>query len=166
MDDTIKGRAGGNMKKTIRLANEQDFNFIYDAVREDLNEQGVLHRFKYSQEEFREVIFGRLSVAKFLILSIDGQSIGFANYNIDHRNFTANYLSTLYLNDLYVVPSHRKIGGGTLLFNTLKDIAKREHCGCIEWLVLAKNKPSLDFYQKSLKGKIISDQLHYMRLEL
>jgi GNAT superfamily N-acetyltransferase len=154
------------MHKTVRFATIQDFDFIYDSMREDLDEQGVLHRFKYSKEEFKNAIFGEKPLATFLILLIDEQPAGFANYSIDHRNFTANSLANLYVNDLFVKKPYRRKRGAALLVDKLKEIANKAHCGRIEGLVLAENIEALDFYEKFLKCKIISDGLHYMRLEL
>ena len=154
------------MQKKVRLAMPTDFDFIYDALREDLDEQEVLHRFKYSKEHFKNAIFGEKPLATFLILHMDSKPAGFANYSIDYRNFTANSLANLYLNDIYVKKSYRRMGGATLLVDKLKKIAKQKNCGRIEWIVLAENTEALEFYEKSLNGKIISNNLHYMRLEL
>ena len=153
------------MQKKVRFATVEDFNFIYDALREDLEEQGVLHRFKYSQVDFKNAIFGEKPLAIFLILLIDDQPAGFSNYSIDHRNFTVHDSPNLYMNDLFVKKPYRRMGGATLLVNKLKEIAKQEHCGRIEFLVLAENMEALKFYH-ALKSKIISDKLHYMRFEL
>lgn len=154
------------MQKKVRFATIEDFNFIYDTLHEDLEEQGVLHRFKYSKDGFKNAIFGEKRLATFLILLMDGQPAGFANYSIDHRNFTANSLANLYVNDLFVKKPYRRMRGATLLADKLKEIAKQEHCGRIEGVVLAENTEALEFYEKFLKSKIISDRLHYMRLEL
>ena len=56
------------MQKEVRFATIEDFDLIYDALREDLEEQGVLHRFKYSKLEFKDLIFGKKPRATFLIL--------------------------------------------------------------------------------------------------
>jgi ribosomal protein S18 acetylase RimI-like enzyme len=154
------------MKNEVRTATIHDFDFIYDSLREDLDEQGVLHRFKYSKEEFKNAIFSTKPLATFLILLIDNQFAGFANFSIDHRNFTVNSLPNLYINDLFVKKPYRRMRGATLLTDKLKEIAKQEQCGRIEFFVLAENTEALEFYAKSLKSKIISDRLHYMRLEL
>ncbi|USQ15560.1 GNAT family N-acetyltransferase (plasmid) [Legionella lytica] len=154
------------MHKEVRIATIHDYNFIYDSLREDLDEQGVLHRFKYSKDDFKKIIFGEKPLAIFLILLMDNHPAGFANFSIDHRNFTANTLPNLYINDLFVKKPYRRMGGATLLTDKIKEIAKQEHCGRIEFFVLAENTEALEFYAKSLKSKIISDRLHYMRLEL
>ena len=154
------------MQKEVRFASVEDFDLIYDALREDLEEQGVLHRFKYSKLEFKDLIFGKKPRATFLIVWIDGQFVGFANYSIDYRNCTANLLANLYINDLFVKKPYRRMRGAALLLEKLKEIARQEGCGRIEFIVLAENTGALEFYEKFLKSKIISDTLHYMRLEL
>ncbi|STX88313.1 GNAT family N-acetyltransferase [Legionella feeleii] len=154
------------MQKTVRAATIEDFDFIYDSLREDLDEQGVLHRFKYTKDDFKDAVFGKSPKANFLILFIDGEPAGIANYSIDHRNFTANSLANLYVNDLFVKKPYRRMRGAAVLMEKIKQIAKEEGCGRIEGVVLSENTDALGFYENFLKAKIISDSLHYMRLEL
>lgn len=154
------------MQKEVRFATIEDLDFIYDSVCEDLLEQGVLHRFKYSKKDFEKGIFGEKPLATFLILLMDGQPVGFTNYSIDYRNFTVNSLANLYMNDLFVKKPFRRMRGAALLIEKLKEIARQEQCGRIEFLVLTENTGAIEFYEKFLKCTIISDGLHYMRLEL
>ena len=154
------------MKKIVRLSTTEDLDFIYDALREDLAEQGVLHRFRYSKNEFKNAIFSNNPLGVFLTLMINNQPAGFANYSIDNRNFTVNIGANLYINDLFVKKSYRRLRGATLLMEKLQEIAKQEQCARIECFVLADNIEALIFYEKFLKLSIISDKLHYMRLEL
>lgn len=67
---------------------------------------------------------------------------------------------------IYVKEEFRRQIGAALIFEKLKQIAKDNRCGGIEWLVLADNLEAIEFYQNFLKGTLISDKLHYMRLEL
>lgn len=154
------------MQKEVRFATIKDFDFIYDSLQEDLEEQGVLHRFNYSKEAFKQAVFGTKPLGIFLILLMDGKPCGFANYAIDHRNFTANTQANLYLNDLFVKKPYRRMRGATLLINKLKEIAQQENCGRIEFLTLAENSAAQAFYEKVLPSQIINDKLHYMRFEL
>jgi GNAT superfamily N-acetyltransferase len=142
------------MQKEVRFATIKDFNFIYDSLREDLEEQGVLHRFNYSKEAFKKAIFGKEPLGTFLILVVDDKPVGFVNYAIDHRNFTANTLANLYLNDLFVKKSYRRMKGATLLINKLKEIAKQENCGRIEFFTLAENLVAQAFYDKYCQAKL------------
>lgn len=153
------------MKKEVRLAKLEDLDFIYESLQEDLIEQGVIHRFKYSKEAFKEAIFGAHPIAQFLILEIDGKQVGFANYNIDYRNYTVNHGPTLYLNDLFIKSTHRRKRCATFLFEKVKEVAKQKNCARIEGVVLQDNTEALQFYKDFLGGKILQG-LHYMRLEL
>lgn len=157
---------GDDMQQDIRFATINDFDFIYDSLREDLEEQGVLHRFNYSKQAFKKAIFGKKPLGTFLILIVDEKPIGFANYVIDNRNFTVNTHANLYLNDLFIKKSYRCMKGATLLINKLKEIAKQEGCGRIEFFILAENRVAQAFYEKVLPSQIINDKLHYMRFEL
>jgi len=155
------------MQKFVRVATVEDIDFIYSSLQEDLSEQDVLHRFSYSKEEFRKTIFCDNPLAFFLILIMNGEPAGFVNYTMDERNFTVNFPSkNLYINDLYVKKSYRRMKGATLLMEKIRDIAIKDGCGRIEGFVLADNAVSLEFYQKYMQAKIISDGLHYMRIEI
>ena len=154
------------MQKRVNTATIEDVDFIYESLTADLSEQGLLHRFKYDKNEFANIVFGTKPWAYFLILLIDGQRAGFANYSIDYRNFTVNSLANLYLNDLFVKKEYRRMGGATLLMKTLQEIAIRKNCGRIEFFVLKENKEALGFYERFKDCKIISNKLHYLRLEV
>jgi ribosomal protein S18 acetylase RimI-like enzyme len=154
------------MQIEVCFATIEYVDFIYSSLCDDLEEQGVFHRFKYSKEAFKEAVFGDNPVGNFLILLMDNQPTGFANYTIDHRNFTVNCLANLYINDLFIHKSYRRMKGATVLTNKLKEIAKQENCGRIEFFVLPENTAAQAFYQKVLPSEIISSKLHYMRFEL
>ncbi|WP_158614993.1 hypothetical protein [Legionella septentrionalis] len=48
----------------------------------------------------------------------------------------------------------------------LVEIANETGGGCIEFLIQAGNKDAFAFYDHTIKSNIISDKLHYMRLDL
>ena len=153
------------MKKEVCSGSVKDIDFIYDELKKDFDEQGILYRFKYSKDEFRDLLFGERPIANVLILLADEQPIGFAIYAIDCRNFTVLCSSTLYINDLYIIKSHRRAGAATFLFEALKDIAKQEKCGRLEGIVLKDNEGAMDFYEKFLHARVLSS-FNYMRFEL
>lgn len=153
------------MKKEVRAAEMHDIEYIFKSLQDDLQEQHVKHRFKYSEETFKNLIFGNEPIAKILILLINDEYAGFVNYSIDNRNYTTNYLRNLYMHDLYVNKNYRRMGGATLLFNTLVQIAHKEQCGRIEWLVQVDNPDAMSFYN-SLQTPKILNSLYYMRFEL
>jgi GNAT superfamily N-acetyltransferase len=74
-----------------------------------------------------------------------GEVVGFALW---FRNFST-WLGRhgLYLEDLYVRPSHRGHGYGTALLSALARIAVERGYGRFEWWVLDWNAPAIDFYR-------------------
>jgi GNAT superfamily N-acetyltransferase len=58
-------------------------------------------------------------------------------------------LPTLFLEDIFVLEKYRQQGIGKKMFDFLKEIAKREDCGRIEFTVLKWNKSAQEFYEKN-----------------
>jgi GNAT superfamily N-acetyltransferase len=62
----------------------------------------------------------------------------------------------LYLEDLFVMPEMRGKGIGKALLKHLAEVAVRENCYGIRWMVLEWNDPALKFYQ-SLGAEILGE---------
>jgi GNAT superfamily N-acetyltransferase len=58
-------------------------------------------------------------------------------------------LPTLFLEDIFVLEEYRRHGVGKEMFDFLKETAKREGCGRIEFTVLKWNKSAQEFYEKN-----------------
>jgi len=85
----------------------------------------------------------RISV---LIAEVDGKPVGYAIYLFTYSSFLAR--PTLYLEDVFVLPEHRRGGIGGKFFEALRNAARRERCGRMEWVVLDWNTPAHNFYLK------------------
>lgn len=88
-------------------------------------------------------IGGRIRV---LMAEVDGVCIGYAIYLFTYSSFLAK--PTLYLEDIFILPEHRRGGIGGRFFEALRREARRERCGRMEWVVLDWNKPAHNFYLK------------------
>lgn len=93
-----------------------------------------------------------------LLAEVDGQAVGYAIYLFTYSSFLAR--PTLYLEDLFVLPEHRRSGLGARFFQALRAAARREKCGRLEWIVLTWNTPAHRFYRK-LGAKRLDDWLLY-----
>jgi len=91
-----------------------------------------------------------------------GEPIGLALYFFNFSTWTGR--PGLYLEDLYVKPECRGQGIGKAIFGELGRIAEEKDCGRIDWSVLKWNQPSIDFYEKVLGAKSMSEWMG-MRLE-
>lgn len=76
----------------------------------------------------------------------DDLPIGFALYFYNYSTFKGR--KGLYLEDLYVEEAYRHKGIGNQLFDFLRNKAKNENCGRMEWVCLDWNKSAIDFYKK------------------
>ncbi|HET6963066.1 MAG TPA: GNAT family N-acetyltransferase, partial [Terriglobia bacterium] len=76
----------------------------------------------------------------------EGRVVGYAITLFTYSSFLA--LPTLYLEDLFVLESHRGQGAGYRLFTHCVEEAHRRGCGRMEWQVLDWNRLAIDFYER------------------
>lgn len=81
-----------------------------------------------------------------LIAEVDGKAAGYAIYFFTYASFRGR--PKLYLEDLFVLPEHRRGGLGAKFFAELCKLAQRAKCARLEWCVLDWNKPARRFYER------------------
>lgn len=95
---------------------------------------------------------------RVLIAEEGGKAVGYAVYFFTYSTFLAR--PTLFLEDLFVHPDHRRAGIGGRFFAELLREARREGCGRMEWSVLDWNAPAQRFYRK-LGARPLDDWILY-----
>lgn len=80
-----------------------------------------------------------------LLVEIDGEAVGMALFF--HNYSTWRGTQGLYLEDLYVQPSHRGTGAGLALMRRLAQLAIARGCARFEWAVLDWNASAIAFYE-------------------
>ena len=78
---------------------------------------------------------------------IGGKSVSYIIYFLTYSSFLA--LPTLFLEDLFVLEEYRRHGLGNKMLELVKEIAKSEGCGRIEFTVLKWNKSAQRFYEEN-----------------
>lgn len=78
---------------------------------------------------------------------IGNKSVSYVIYFFTYSSFLA--LPTLYLEDVFVLEDYRRQGVGERMFRFLKETAKKEGCGRIEFTVLKWNTSAQQFYEKN-----------------
>jgi GNAT superfamily N-acetyltransferase len=73
------------------------------------------------------------------------QTVGFALFFANYSTFLT--CPGLYLEDLFVLPSHRRLGIGKALLTELARLAARRGAGRLEWSVLEWNESAIAFYE-------------------
>jgi GNAT superfamily N-acetyltransferase len=78
---------------------------------------------------------------------VGDKPVSYIIYFFTYSSFLA--LPTLFLEDIFVLKDYRRQGIGQKMFDFLKETAKREGCGRIEFTVLKWNKSAQEFYEKN-----------------
>ena len=91
-------------------------------------------------------LFGDKPVAEAWVAEVDSEVVAFALFFTNFSTFLSQ--PGLYLEDLYVQPSHRSLGLGRALLTRLAQLAVERGCGRFEWSVLDWNESAIRFYQK------------------
>lgn len=130
---------------SIRPATADDVGTILGFITDLAIYEKAEHEVVADEEMLTRTLFGEQRYAEALIAEYSATPIGFALYFFSYSTWLGK--PGLYLEDLYVMPEHRKRGAGKALFQSLARIALERDCGRFEWSVLDWNQPAIDFYE-------------------
>ncbi|MCV2368897.1 GNAT family N-acetyltransferase [Roseateles oligotrophus] len=146
------------MTLVIRPAQEADAAAIHAFIVELAIYEKAEHEVIASVANVAQSLFAKDSPARALMCEQDGRAIGYAVYFLSYSTWLGR--QGMYLEDLYISPSHRGVGAGKALLRQLAKIAVDSDCGRLEWSVLDWNEPAIEFYQ-SLGAKPQSEWVRY-----
>ena len=109
------------------------------------------------QHDLEAALFGERRCAEALIARVDAnrqEAAGFALFFHTYSTFIGR--RSLWLEDLFVQPEHRRRGLGRQLLGTLAALAVERGCGRFEWSVLDWNTSAIRFYE-SLGASLLTD---------
>ncbi len=131
---------------TLRPAELRDLAAIVALIRELAEFEQLLHMVQATPEKLLPHLFGDKPVAEAWVAEVDSEVVAFALFFTNFSTFLSQ--PGLYLEDLYVQPSHRSLGLGRALLTRLAQLAVERGCGRFEWSVLDWNESAIRFYQK------------------
>ena len=105
----------------IRPAEIGDVGTILRFITDLAIYEKAEHEVVADEAQLARTLFGSPSHAEALIAEFGDHPVGFALYFFSYSTWQG--LPGLYLEDLYVMPEHRKRGAGKALFRTLARIA-------------------------------------------
>lgn len=129
----------------IRRAEKEDCVRLLELVGELAVYERAPDEVTVPLNHFTESGFGPHPVWWAFVAEADGVVQGFALYYIRYSTWKGQ---RMYLEDLLVTESHRRLGLGGLLFDRLIVEAKEKGFNAIVWQVLEWNQPAIDFYKK------------------
>ncbi len=143
---------------TIRDAEIDDAKIILNFVRELAKYEKAETQVVATENDIRNTIFGPDSTAYALVCCLRGCPIGFAVYFYNYSTWLGK--NGLFLEDLYISPSHRGNGAGKKVLKYLAKLAVEKNCGRFEWNVLDWNAPAIKFY-RSIGAKPQTEWIGY-----
>jgi GNAT superfamily N-acetyltransferase len=139
---------------SIRPAQPSDVAHIQSMIMELAVFEKLEHLVVSTEALLHEGLFGARPSCEAIIGEEDGNVVCFALYFHNFSTFLTR--KGLYLEDLYVLQSHRGKGYGTKMLTRLAQIAVERECGRFEWSVLDWNEPAIQFY-KSMGADVMPD---------
>jgi len=142
------------MSLNIRRARPDEAGLVLSFIRELAEYEKLSHEVEATEAMIAEALFGDNPRLYCAIAEWDGEAAGFAVWFANFSTFSGRY--GIYLEDLYVRPSHRGRGLGKALLVYLAKQCVDSGCSRLQWAVLDWNAPSIAFY-KSLGAVMMDD---------
>ena len=139
---------------TIREATPRDVPTILALVKELATYERDPDAVTATEADFLRHGFGERPFYRTLLAEWDGAVAGFALFFFGFSTWTGG--PTLYLEDLFVRPEHRKKRIGLTMMQRLAREATKNGCTRFVWQVLDWNEPSIRFYE-SLGARVLRE---------
>lgn len=142
------------MLLSIRRARPGEAGLVLDFVRELAVYEKLSHEVEATEADIAVALFGNDPRLFCAIAEWNGEPVGFAVWFLNFSTFSGRH--GVYLEDLYVRPSHRGKGLGKALLVYLAKECVDNGWSRLQWAVLDWNAPSIAFY-KSLGAVMLDD---------
>lgn len=129
----------------LRDATDRDVPDILRCIRALAEYERLAHECMATEAQLRETLFGADPAASVVLAVQDLEVVGFALWFRSYSTFLAR--PGIYLEDLFVFPSHRGRGVGRRLLAHLARRAVTRDFGRLEWAVLDWNVDAIRFYE-------------------
>lgn len=130
----------------LRTAVSGDEHALFDLIRALARFERLEDTVSGSAEELARHLFGERPVAEAILAEEDGAAVGFALFFTTYSTFLTR--PGVYLEDLFVLESHRRRGVGAALLTEVKRRAEARGAGRLEWSVLDWNTGAIEFYER------------------
>jgi GNAT superfamily N-acetyltransferase len=138
------------MNITIRKATPMDFPVILALIKELAAFEKAPEKVTNSVEQMRQ----EQDLFRCFVSETEaGEIVGMALYFFAYFTWVGK---SLYLEDIYIKESFRKLKIGTALLNRIFEVAREENCKRVRWQVLNWNESAIQMYRKN--GAEIDDE--------
>lgn len=130
----------------IRPAQAADIGAIVALIEALADYEQLRDQVTGDPEKLALHLFGDRPYAYALVAEVAGELVGYAIYFFNYSTFKMQ--PGLYLEDVFVLPEHRRSGIGSALLRAVAREAVARGCGRYEWTVLDWNQPAIEFYRR------------------
>jgi GNAT superfamily N-acetyltransferase len=141
-------------KFAIRPARPEDVESILSMIRALAEFEKLTHLCVAAKDDLERALFGPRPAAEVLLACKDDTPAAFALFFHNFSTFLGR--PGLWLEDLFVLPEHRRQGCAGALLRALAALALDRGCGRFEWAVLDWNAPAIEFY-RTLGATLLPD---------
>jgi diamine N-acetyltransferase len=145
---------GRNMPLSLRPARPGEARLVLGFIRELAVYERLAHEVEATEADIEAALFGANPNTFCDIAEWDNEPVGYALWFLNFSTFRGR--NGLYLEDLFVRPSHRGRGIGRALLTRLAQKCVENRWAQLEWAVLDWNAPAIRFYE-SCGAKMMSD---------
>jgi GNAT superfamily N-acetyltransferase len=152
------------MNTIVRFAKEEDIPFVHALIKELAEYEKAPQEVTNTVDDMLRDGFGPNPVFRCLVAETDGKITGMAIYFVKYSTWKGK---GIYLDDIVVTESMRRMGIGKLLFDAIVKDAKLIGAKQLHWQVLDWNTPAIEFYKKynaDLDGEWINCKLTEQQL--
>jgi GNAT superfamily N-acetyltransferase len=148
---------------SIRDATRDDVGLMFGWIVELAEYERARDQVVGTPSLLEEALFGPSPTAEALIAEVRDvparpEPAGFALFHLTFSTWESR--PGIWLEDLYVPPSHRRSGVGGALLSELARITVARGYARLEWAALDWNTPALDFYDKIGAARLEEWRLH------
>jgi GNAT superfamily N-acetyltransferase len=142
------------MSVEIRRARPGEAGLVLSFVRELADYEKLLHEFEATEADLDVALFCDNPRLFCEIAEWQSEPVGFAVWFFNFSTFSGR--SGIFLEDLFVRPSHRGKGIGKAMLVHLARECVANGWSRLQWSVLDWNTPSIEFYQSL--GAVLMDE--------
>ena len=133
------------MSLNIRPARKGEAPLVLSFIRELADYENLSHEVDATEAMIDAALFGDRAAAYCDFAEREGEVVGFALWFLNYSSFRGR--SGLYVEDIFVRPSHRGFGVGRALLRHLAARCLAEGWTRLEWSVLDWNESAVNFYK-------------------
>ena len=133
------------MTTTIRSAESKDVPALLRLIKELAEYEKLLSEVENDEALLLAALFAKEPKVYCDVAEAGGEIVGCAIWFYSYSTFTGRH--GIYLEDLYVEPTHRGSGIGSAMLCRLAQRCVGENLTRLEWSVLDWNEPTIGFYR-------------------